>query len=190
MEAKQNCSVNCHKEVYSSWSLFLTKIINWVRSPYSYKTQEIFFFQKYNICYLSKRDMLIQASRGACAKMFLHLHFVIWQPRYQKSDGFGKQVFDATQCRHRASLVAQWWRIYLQCRRLQFNSWVRKIPWRRYRLPTPAFLGFLCGSAGKESSSNAGDLPGFYPWVGKIPWRRERLPSPVFWPGEFIPWTV
>ena len=24
----------------------------------------------------------------------------------------------------------------------QFNSWVRKIPWRRNRLPSPVFLGF------------------------------------------------
>ena len=47
---------------------------------------------------------------------------------------------------------------------------------------------FPCGSAGKESSCNAGELgliPGFDPWVGKIPWRRERLPTLVFWPGEF-----
>ena len=51
--------------------------------------------------------MLIQASWGACAKLFLHLHFVIWQPGYQESDGCSKQAFDVTQCRHRASLVAQ-----------------------------------------------------------------------------------
>ena len=44
--------------------------------------------------------------------------------------------------------------------------------------------GFPCGSAGKESTCNAG-RPGFDPWVGKILWRRERLPNPVFWPGEF-----
>ena len=30
-----------------------------------------------------------------------------------------------------------------QCRRPWFNSWVTKIPWRRDRLPTPLFLGFL-----------------------------------------------
>ena len=41
-----------------------------------------------------------------------------------------------------------------------------------------------CGSAGKESACNAGDL-GSIPGVGKILWRRERLPAPVFWPGEF-----
>ena len=32
------------------------------------------------------------------------------------------------------------------------------IPCRRDRLPTPVFLGFHCGSAGKESTHNAGDL--------------------------------
>ena len=45
--------------------------------------------------------------------------------------------------------------------------------------------GFPCGSAGKESACNAGDLGSIYPWVGKILWRRERLPTAVFWPGEF-----
>ena len=41
-----------------------------------------------------------------------------------------------------ASLIAQLIRICLQCRRSSFHSWVRKIPWRRDRLPTPVFLGF------------------------------------------------
>ena len=40
----------------------------------------------------------------------------------------------------------------------------------------------LSGSAGKESTCNAGDLSSI--WIGKIPWRRERLPTLVFWPGE------
>ena len=40
------------------------------------------------------------------------------------------------------------------------------------------FCGYLCGSAGKESVCNAGDLG----W--EDPWRRERLPTPGFWPGE------
>ena len=50
----------------------------------------------------------------------------------------------------------------------QFNSWVRKMPWRRDRLPTPVFLGFPGGSAGKESSCNAGDL-GLIPGLGRSP---------------------
>ena len=34
---------------------------------------------------------------------------------------------------------------------------IMKIRWRRDRLPTPVFLGFPGGSAGKESACNAGD---------------------------------
>ena len=37
----------------------------------------------------------------------------------------------------------------------QFDSWVEKIHWRRDRLPTPVFLGFLGGLAGKESAYNS-----------------------------------
>ena len=58
--------------------------------------------------------------------------------------------------------------IYLQCRRPLFNSCVRKICWRRDRLPTPVFLGFTCGSAGKESACNAEDL-GLIPGLGRSP---------------------
>ena len=47
-----------------------------------------------------------------------------------------------------------------------FDSWVGKICWRRDRLPTSVFLGFPCGSAGKESACNAGDL-GLIPGLGR-----------------------
>ena len=40
----------------------------------------------------------------------------------------------------------------------EFDSWVRKIHWRRDRLPTPVFLGFPGGSAGTESACSVGDL--------------------------------
>ena len=49
-------------------------------------------------------------------------------------------------------------RIYLQCMRPWFNSWVGKIRWRSNRLPTPIFSGFPCGSAGKEFTCNSGNL--------------------------------
>ena len=52
--------------------------------------------------------------------------------------------------------------------RPQFDSWVRKICWRRDRLPTLVFLGFPCGSAGKESACNSGDL-GSIPRLGRSP---------------------
>ena len=37
----------------------------------------------------------------------------------------------------------------------RFDSWVRKIPWRRDRLPTPVFTGFPRGSDSKEFAFNA-----------------------------------
>ena len=46
----------------------------------------------------------------------------------------------------------------MQCRRPRFEFWVGKIHWRRDRLPTPVFLYYPDGSAGKESTCNAGDL--------------------------------
>ena len=48
----------------------------------------------------------------------------------------------------------------------QFDSWVEKICWRRDRLPSPVFLGFPCGSAGKESACNVGDV-GSIPGLGR-----------------------
>ena len=71
--------------------------------------------------------------------------------------------------------------------RPQFESWVGKFLWRRDRLPTAVFLGFLGGSDSRESYLQC-RKPGFDPWVGKIPWRRKWLPTPVFWPGK-SPWT-
>ena len=47
-----------------------------------------------------------------------------------------------------------------------FYFLVGKICWRRDRPPTPVFLGFPCGSAGKESAYNAGDF-GSIPGLGR-----------------------
>ena len=63
---------------------------------------------------------------------------------------------------YRASLIAQ------LVERKIFLSCVRKIPWRRDRLPTPEFLGFPGGSDSKESACNAGDL-GAIPGLGRSP---------------------
>ena len=51
----------------------------------------------------------------------------------------------------------------------------QKICWRRDRLPTPVFLGFPCGSAGKESACNAGDL-GSIPRLGRSPREAKCYP--------------
>ena len=72
----------------------------------------------------------------------------------------------------------------------QFDSWVRKIPWRRDRLPNPAFLGFPCGSAGKEYACNVGDL-GLIPGLGRSP--GEGKDYRLQYPGlensmDYSPW--
>ena len=48
------------------------------------------------------------------------------------------------------------------------DSWVGKMPWRRDKLPTPVFSGFLGGSDGKESACNVGDL-GLIPGLERFP---------------------
>ena len=52
------------------------------------------------------------------------------------------------------------------------------------QLSIPVFLGFPCGSAGKESTCNVRDL-GSIPGLGRSPGEGKRLPTPVFWPREF-----
>ena len=61
-----------------------------------------------------------------------------------------------------------------------FNSWVRKICWRRDRLPIPVFLGFPGGSAGEESACNTGNL-GSIPGLGRSP--GEGKDDPLQYPG-------
>ena len=57
----------------------------------------------------------------------------------------------------------------------RFDSWVEKIRWRRDRLPTPLFLGFPCGSAGKESTCSVGDLS-LFPGLGTSPGEGKGYP--------------
>ena len=67
-----------------------------------------------------------------------------------------------------------------------FDSWVRKIPWSRDRLPTLVFLGFPCGSAGKEPACNAGDLEDLG-WEDSLEKGKAIHSSILAWR---IPWTV
>ena len=64
----------------------------------------------------------------------------------------------------RASLIAQ----------LVKNPLGKNI-WRRDSLPTPVFLDFPCGSAGKESACNVGDL-GSIPGLGRSPGEGKGFP--------------
>ena len=60
----------------------------------------------------------------------------------------------------RASLVVQMVKNHLQCGRLRFHSWVRKIPWRREWQPTPVFLP---GESQEQRS-----LAGYSPWGRRV----------------------
>ena len=66
------------------------------------------------------------------------------------------------------SIVAQLVKNPPAVQETQFESWVGKICWRKGRLPTPVFLGFPYGSAGKEFACNVGD-PGSIPGLGRSP---------------------
>ena len=55
------------------------------------------------------------------------------------------------------------------------DSGVGKICWRRDKLPTPVFLGFSYGSAGKESACNARNL-GSIPGLGRSPEEEKGCP--------------
>ena len=54
-------------------------------------------------------------------------------------------------------------------------------------LPTPVFLGFPGGSAGKESVCNTGDL-GLIPGLGRCPGEGNGYHSSIL--AWKIPWTV
>ena len=51
----------------------------------------------------------------------------------------------------------------------------REDPLEMDRLPTAVFLGFPCGSAGKESVCNEGDL-GLIPGLGRCPGEGKSYP--------------
>ena len=110
--------------------------------------------------------ILLYQCRFKSKKPLGHLFSIITNPLISPSDS--------------TSLVAQLVKNPPVIRRPQFNSWVRKILWTRDRLSTPVFLGFPCGSAGKESAHNARDL-GLIPGLGKSP--REGKGCPLQYSG-------
>ena len=79
-----------------------------------------------------------------------------------------------------ASLIAQLVKNPPAMQETRFDSSIRKICWRRERLPTPVFLGFPCGSVGKESTCNAGD-PGSIPELGWSPGEGKGYPLQYSW---------
>ena len=68
---------------------------------------------------------------------------------------------------------------------VQFLDW--EDPLEKGRLPTLVFVGFHCGSAGKESAGNVGDL-GSIPGLGRCP--GERKGYSLQYSAWRIPWIV
>ena len=62
--------------------------------------------------------------------------------------------------------------------RTVFDPWVGKIHWKRDRLPVPVFLGFPCGSAGKESACNTGNMCSI-PELGRSPKKGKATHSSI-----------
>ena len=85
-----------------------------------------------------------------------HCRWGLYQLSYQGS--IRQSKYSHTISFHH-SLVAQWLGICLQYRRPRFDPWVRKIPWRRKRKPTPVLLPG--GAHGQRS------LVGYSPWGHK-----------------------
>ena len=63
------------------------------------------------------------------------------------------------------------------------------IRWRRDRLLTPVFLGFPCGSAGKESTCNMCDLDSI-PGLGRFSGERKGYPLQYSGPENFMDYIV
>ena len=75
----------------------------------------------------------------------------------------------------RASLIAQWEKNPPAMQETLVRFLGREDPWRKDRLPTPVFLGFPWGSAGKESTCDMGDL-GSIPGLGRFPGEGKGYP--------------
>ena len=73
------------------------------------------------------------------------------------------------------SLVTQLIKNLPAMQEVPLDSWGGKIRWRRDRLPTPIFLGFPNGSAGKESAYNVGELVSI-PGLGRSPGEGKSHP--------------
>ena len=119
--------------------------------------------------------------------------FSIYSPTFVICGLFDDSHFDKCEGIFGASLAAQLMKTTCNAgdpgRRPWFDSCIRKIPWRRDRLPTPVFLGFPGGSAGKESACNAEDL-GSIPELGRSPGEGKGYPLQYFGLENSIDYTI
>ena len=87
-----------------------------------------------------------------------------WPLCDDRQDDQGGLVYSLSKCLGFAPGSA---RICLQCRRLRFDPWVRKIPWRRKWKPSPVFL--------PGQSHGQRSLVGYNPWGHKELDRTKQL---------------
>ena len=66
---------------------------------------------------------------------------------------------------------------------LRLSATLHSDIWILFKKYSGTLMSLPCGSAGKQSDCNEGDL-GSIPGCGKIPWRRKWQPTAVFLPGE------
>ena len=69
----------------------------------------------------------------------------------------------------------------------QFDSWVRKLPWRRDMQPTPVFLASLVAQLVKNSSAVWETWVQFLGWEDPLEKGKATHSSILAWR---IPWTV
>ena len=87
----------------------------------------------------------------------------------------------------RASLVAQLVKNLPTMQEIPGGFLGREDPLEKDRLPTPVFSGFPRGSAGKQSTCNAGDLVRSLGWEDSLEKGKATHSSILAWR---IPWTV
>ena len=143
-QKNETLSLSCPGAMVDSfWICFVFNFPSWATlSPLSNprKSGCLVLF----LCPLESRQMILFKSEQITSKNFKGAHDYIYNcGKVYKS----KNTVDSRVC--------------LQCRRLQVDPWVRKIPWRREWQPTPVFL--------------PGEFHGQRRLVGCSPWGHMEL---------------
>ena len=84
-------------------------------------------------------------------------------------------LFIVKQWAYWASLVAQLVKNPPAMQETLVRFLAGEVPLEKDRLPTPVFFGFPCGSAGKKSACNVGDLD-LIPGLGRTPGEGKGYP--------------
>ena len=131
--------------------------------PFPYLEPVCYSMSSSNCCFLT------------CIQIFQEAGQVVWYFHLLKNFPQFVVIHTVTVKGFGIVNIAQLVKNLLLCRSFSFDSWVRTIHWKRDRLTTSAFLDSPCGSAGKESACNVGDL-GSIPGLGRSPGEGKGYP--------------